>query len=302
MNAKTQVRVEHAAIVVLSMIAIVLGLALRYALLSTPETRPSAPASPVSAAARSAPTPAPQTNTSVLVVDLSERVAQWDKERADFADTSQSFFNSPKSAIHVHALGFGQTTPLHIHRKSDEVTVVVTGRPHVTHVYGDHGRIERAERDAEAGTLIHSPAFCGHEWGNGAPDHVQANLVFSTPAFDGNLYVKPDDPRLARGPAPFVFRPDEARAAFVRSGEPLQLVALEGLGDRVAALFVRQRHPLTAAANPMLLYIVSGSGTLHAEQTHPIRAGSLVMVPPKIEVAIEPSAGDVLALYVLRPS
>jgi hypothetical protein len=204
----------------------------------------------------------------------------------------------------MHALGFDQTTPLHIHRTTHEATIVVSGTAHVTQVHGEGDKLVSEEHDFAEGTLIHSPPFVGHEWMNPSHDHFLGNLVFAAPPFDGNFYLKPLDTRMLRssaGPRPYAVHPVDQLAAFEGSREPYRLSALPGMGTKLALLFVRGEYALPAQPWPTLLYAVLGHGAFAATSEHAIAPQTLTIVPAKLAGKLASKPGTTLALIVLRP-
>jgi hypothetical protein len=105
-----------------------------------------------------------------------------------------------------------------------------------------------------------SPAFCGHEFVNPSPDEVLGNLVFATPPFDANLYIRADDPRQRQGGAPFRFDTDAEWAAFAAGAEARRLVPLPVMQARMALLLVRRDVTLPPpSSGPTLLYVMRGA-------------------------------------------
>lgn len=101
------------------------------------------------------------------------------------ADVSHSLYLSASASIHVHALGFEQTAPLHVHRATEEATVILTGKPRVSQAFARDGKRATLEREVAPGTLVFSSPFTGHEWLNTDPKGMQANLVFASPRSKG---------------------------------------------------------------------------------------------------------------------
>jgi mannose-6-phosphate isomerase-like protein (cupin superfamily) len=140
-------------------------------------------------------------------------------------DVVATLYASPVASVHVHAIGVGERTPLHLHRRSGEATLVLTGAAEVTQAWGEAGRVTLRSAQIAAPTLVISPPGCGHAWVN-VTEARQLNVVFASPAFDENFYVDADDPRLGSAPAPARWDP-EAALADTR-GPTVTPVALDG--------------------------------------------------------------------------
>jgi mannose-6-phosphate isomerase-like protein (cupin superfamily) len=238
----------------------------------------------------------------VQVVDVAKVVAGIERDSADKSDVSQTFYASPAASVHLHVVGREQTVPLHLHRVTEEATVVVTGAPLVTHVYGRGGGRQTKERTVRAGTVICSPPFTGHEWFNPDARRMQANLVIASPPFDGNFYVKPGDRRLLEGGEPLIVDPDEALRAFLASDAQSSIRPLPMRREKLVSVLVRGEVTLPAhPASPTLIYVTSGAGELHLDGETGLRAGLLLNVPPGVPVRIRAAKGSPLALIAFRP-
>jgi Cupin len=215
----------------------------------------------------------------LTVIDLNEEIATATRTRAEEADTVRWFLRTPEASIHLHALGPHQTCPLHIHRKSHETTLVVSGAADVTHVYGADAAEQRLTH-AHPGMLIDSPPFCGHAWKNAGPDGLQANLVMESPPFDGNLYLDDADRSRANGPPPAVDDVLADLADFARSSEPSRTVPVPN--GRLSILFLRSEGEVAADPKGTLaVYTVAGSGTLDGASG---ARGARAQLAPKVLV------------------
>lgn len=236
------------------------------------------------------------------VTDLASLVAGFARDYPDKADVSHSLYLSASASVHVHVLGFEQTAPLHIHRATEEATVVLTGAPRVTLVFGRDGKRATLRQVARPGTLVFSPPFTAHEWVNPDPRRMQANLVFAAPPFDGNFYLKATDPRVLKGGEPLVHDPERALRSLLAAGDPFRIERLPMGGDRLVAVLVRTEATIPAhPVSPTLLYVSHGEGSAEAAGSHPIRPGTLVEVPPGQAVTLRAKPGAPLAVVAFRP-
>jgi mannose-6-phosphate isomerase-like protein (cupin superfamily) len=200
------------------------------------------------------------------VVDLDERVRVIEEEFGAEADFSETYLSTPVGSVHLHALGRTQVTPLHLHPASDEVTVIASGTAHVTHAWGVDGGVATRMHDFPAGSVVATPRGCAHEWENRSPEHLLFNLVFTSPRFSGNFYVRGDDPRIRAGAEP------TSPVAGAASG----LVHLSELGGRLLTVAVdtHWRLPRTTGA-PVVIWVQSGEGSIAGQA---VKANCLVHV------------------------
>lgn len=247
------------------------------------------------------PAGVPQGGSVVEVLDVAARVAEITSTRPDSTDTSETYFSSAVGTVHLHVVGFEQTVPLHIHRKTHEATVIVTGEPEVTQIFGRDGHAARIEGVRGPGTLIYSPPYTGHKWVNRAMDAMQGNLVFAAPAFTGNFYVEENDPRMLEGGEPFIYDPDDALEKFLADVKTHGLEPLPVMDGQLSSLLVRDRAVFDPGAGPVMAFVTRGEGTLHANGAYPIRSGRLVSIPPHTPVEIEAGESSPLAILVFKP-
>ncbi len=243
--------------------------------------------------------PAPKPKPPVQVIDLAARFALLSQHFHDQADASETYFGSRDGTVHMHALGFGQTCPLHIHRTAYEATVILSGAPEVLQIYGAPGAAtQRVRRTPEPGSLIASPPLCGHKWINHDQAHMQANLVFASPPFAGNLYVEQDDPRLQRGAAPGFYEP---AALLKRLGqdEMSRLDTLPIMDGKMAAWLLRGEADLAGVDTPRVVYVAQGTARLLSPTDTPLHSRMLVLVPP--DNALRVRATEPSVLYVFTP-
>jgi hypothetical protein len=220
--------------------------------------------------ARTAPAPAtPVLEFHDIFADVS-KVEQIAGNQTDFA---HPYFASPAGTIHMHVLGRTQRTPLHFHRASTEATLIVSGGPVIRHVYGTEGRLVTRLTHAEPLALIVSPPHCGHEWANPSPDRMQANLVFASPPFDGNLHVTDDDSRLLEGGQPSI----------------IPLLETDGRGlPHGMSLVDASDAPVTLEAmhGPSALFVLRGSGSVSGGRSYDFHQGMLIVVPEMTKLRV----------------
>jgi hypothetical protein len=237
----------------------------------------------------------------VRIIDLGAEIAEIARTRSDVSDLARWYGVTGAATVHMHLLGPHQIVPLHIHRKSNEATFIVSGSAEVTHVFGAGGS-ERKTTHATPGTLVASPPLCGHAWKNvDSGGGAQANLVFEVPPFDGNLYLDDSDLARANGPAPAVYDVPAELAEFARSSDRVRSVPLPLPEGRLAELFVRSEATLPVDPDrTLVLYVAGGEGEI---ESPPMRARvapmSLVLVAGPRSVTLHPATP--MAVLVFRP-
>lgn len=245
---------------------------------------------------------APGSPPGVQVVDLARAVADIARDHADKQDVSRTYYGSAAATVHMHVLGFGRKVGLHIHRGTEEATVIVTGTPHVSLAFAADGKRKTIERAAPPGFLIHSPPFTGHEWLNPDRRGMQANLVFASPPFDGNVYLEATDPRVLRGGEPLVFDPGASLRAFLASGKPFRIEPLPMQREKMVAVLVRDDAIIPAhPTSPTLIYVTNGEGDLLLDREYPLRQQLLINVPPHTSFRVRAKQGAPLVLIAFRP-
>lgn len=257
-----------------------------------PADAPGAPGMPGGPEAPPAP---------LKVIDVRERFASRTKAHPDKADYSDLYYASPIASVHLHIMAEEQVCPLHIHRKSYEATVIVEGLASVTHVWGKDGALTTRKGEYPPGVLIASPPFCGHEWDNPSKTAKLGNLVFGRPQFDGNLYVKPDDPKMKQGAEPFVYDPARDLQDVAAGTEPSRRHPLPALEGHMSALVVKTTARVEPQLNrPVFIYVTHGSGVLDDGKSFAVKAGSLATIDggPAVTVRAE---GEPLAAVVFEP-
>ena len=246
----------------------------------------------------------PDAPKGIEVIDVAAQVADARRTRRNFADTVNWFYVSETGTAHLHVLTVHQTCPLHIHRNSYEATLILSGGAEVTHVFGDGGELMQTTTHLGPGSVVATPPLCGHAWKNAEPDDMQANLVFESPRFDGNLYVASTDPIMKPGARPSLHDLPRELAAFVTSGETLREVDLPLPGRVLTEVFVRGETSLpVVSGRTLLVYVVAGGGTLEDESdpsSHvPLRAQSIAIAHDGRPVTVRTS--EPTALLVFRP-
>jgi hypothetical protein len=236
---------------------------------------------------------------SLEIVRLDEFIARAGTETPDLADSVFWFLVSKAGTVHMHVLHPRQICPLHIHRKSHEATLIVAGEAEVGHLFaGD--RAQTLLTQARPGMLVESPPFCAHSWKNEGPGALQANLVFESPPFDGNLYLDDSDRSLSTGPAPTMSDLAAELRSFAASREGVRERALST--PRLSLLLAGR--DCTIAANPsgpMAVYVVEGHGTMApgARAAESVAARELVVEKDEHD-EIRLSPREPMALLVFR--
>ncbi len=245
--------------------------------------------------------PAPEPEPAVRVLNLAQRVAAIQAQHPGASDRSETYFRSAEATVHMHVIGFQQTCPLHIHRVTEEATVIVSGAPQVRQLHGAEGQLVQLQRSPSVGTLLYAPPFCGHEWINGSADQMQGNLVFASPPFDGNFYLARDDPRQLKGGQPWQQDPDSSLASFLSSSSaPYALEVLPIMQGQISSLLVRGRISLPPSAQASIVYVQRGAGSLQADETYPVQASSLALIEPRRMAELVAQPGSPLAALLFR--
>lgn len=240
----------------------------------------------------------------IEVIDVAARIANARRDRRDFADTVNWFFVSETGTAHLHVLTVHQTCPLHVHRKSYEATLILSGTADVTHVFGEEGDLTTRTTHAGPGSLIATPPFCGHAWKNAETDDMQANLVFESPRFDGNLYVAPSDPMMKSGARPSLHDVPGELAAFAASGEAFREIELPLPGKPLTEVFMRGETTFPMApSRALILFVVAGGAMLQSDSDPstdvPLPAQNLAIAHEGRALTVRTTAPT--ALLVFRP-
>lgn len=230
----------------------------------------------------------------ITIEDVSDLARSLAAKHPTYPDVVQKFFESPRLTIHLHMMAPGQLCPLHLHRATDEAVVIVDGTATVRHVHGKDGSLVSTTHDFPPGSVIETPAHCGHEWTNRSKDAGLANLVITLPEFEGNRYVAADDPELLRGPAPATYDP----TADLARSEPYLARDLPEMKGALWVLVTKGEAKLDAGAGKVVAaYALRGAGTLAAR---PFHEHDLAIVRGPTTVAIQAEAGKPLAALVIR--
>ena len=170
------------------------------------------------------------------------------------ANLADFLLESPALSVHLHYVGRGQLSPLHLHPHGVEATTIVQGNAEVTTVT-PRGRSVVAL--APSGTAIFGPGVA-HRFLDASKDAPLVNLVVSLPAFEHNTYVVDEaDPRIVDGAA---MTGDFAGAIahFASTSDPVLRAELPG---GLALLLVRDVAELVPA--PLAVaYVLRGEGTV----------------------------------------
>jgi hypothetical protein len=238
----------------------------------------------------------PATKT-IQVVDLPAEIARMALDPA-FTDLSQTFYASKAATVHLHLMGRTQRCPLHIHATEAEVTAIVDGTAHVSHVFGQSGGLARVTRTFTRGDIIQSPPSCGHEWVNPSEDSVLGNLVFASPPFSGNLYVTADDARMKGGAGPTLFRTEDAMSGFRQGGEATTVTPLTALARGVRLITTKRPFPIESAKGTVV-FIREGHASIRvAGQTFPMGPAYLAIVRDHGGVTLVPTGNEPLLLLI----
>jgi hypothetical protein len=242
--------------------------------------------------------PAPASEVALL--DLPAEIAELERSHPDQTDLSRIYLSTPGGSAHLHVMGREQTTPLHVHRAADEATLIVSGRARVLQIWGRDGKLQRRVETHGPGWLIHSPPLTGHEWVNPDPREAVANLVFSVPPFQGNLYVRPDDPRLLQGGEPARLQPTAELAAFAASGEGQRLVPLPLPRHTLSLLLLADRYSLAPAPpRPVLGYVLAGRIAVAGQRV--VEAGTLLRFDGRGPLELRAEGDGPAALLLFDP-
>jgi hypothetical protein len=245
---------------------------------------------------------APDGGPAVTHYDLASFLAAVAREHPMAADTVQEYYRSGNASLHLHILGREQTTPLHIHRATEEATVIVSGSPRVIFEFGRNGRIGRIERSLSPGMVVISTPYAGHEWHNPKVGEMQANLVFASPPFEGNLYIKPGNAKLTGGKEPFVYDSDRGLKELLSYGRPWLLERLPLGGEKVASLLVKETGTIPGhPRSPTFLYVVRGRGRLMLDAGYRLDPMTLLGIPPGVSLTVTADPGFPLVLVAFRP-
>jgi hypothetical protein len=236
----------------------------------------------------------------VWTVDLADRLRWVEAEKARQADYSETYYASEAASVHMHFMGKGQTTPLHLHTDSHEATIIAGGQAEVTQYWGGpDGDIATRHATWPVSTLLASPPLCGHEWHNPDDDHFLANLVFTMPRFAGNLYVHPDDPRLRDAPPPTIVDPADGLDVFAASGDDHAVTRLDALDGRMLRVWITGSFTVPANLHkPVVGYVAAGSGHVRDET---LRPQVLVHLENASPMTLEADPGAPLALVLFDP-
>jgi hypothetical protein len=233
----------------------------------------------------------------IVALELGERMRMLAAENPEALDLSETYYVSENATVHMHVMGRGQMCPLHIHRVGDEATVIVAGLADVTQIHGPE--LSRTVGRQTPGSVAASPMFCGHEFVNPSREERLGNLVFSTPPFDTNLYIRADDPRQREGGAPFRFDTDGEWANFIAGSSAQRLIQLPVMHGRMALLLVRREYTLAPPSNgPTVLYVMRGSVDVEAgEANRTLLTRYLAKVEGGVPIALRTEEGAALVVF-----
>jgi len=193
----------------------------------------------------------------LAIVHVGERAEAIARTRGLDANVADFLLESPGLSAHLHFIGRGQLSPLHVHPHGVEAIAVVQGHAEVTTVTR-HAR--SVATLAPGGTAIFAPGV-GHRVLDASKEAPIASLVVSLPAFEHNTYVLDEaDPRISDG-ASLTTDFADAIADFERGTEPSRRVALPDATGALALVLVRGAAELVPA--PIAIaYVLRGKGTI----------------------------------------
>ena len=236
------------------------------------------------------------------ILDLAKMAEQVMKAESDKYDYSVDIFNDNTASVHLHFLGHAQTTPLHLHHTTEEATIIVTGKPHVSQIFGRDGKVEKLEGDYSPGTMIYSPNLCGHKWVNPSKKIMQANLVIASPPFLGNFYVDPTEPLFKKSRPGLVVRLNEDLQRWLKvSQSASQAERLSMLDGKLLRLYLRKQVHIPPSSSPTILYVISGKGLLDAGQSYPLGAQNVALIPPDHDITLEANMNAPMVVIAFRP-
>jgi len=253
-------------------------------------------------AGSTAPPSAPGAGLQLATSHLPTVALELEAKDPTGTDWSRTFYSTDLASAHMHLISRDQMCPLHIHRVTNEATIVLSGSPDVLQVWSEDGEQVDAQARMQAGAMVASPPFTGHEWDNNSQE-LQANLVLAYPPFDGNLYMRPGDARMDAGTEPFDYHPDADVDAFVSSEAPFDRKDLPALDDHISRVFVADSYTLPASTDAhAVIYAVSGEGQLIATDLEQgVRPGMLLVFQRPEDVTFRASSEAPLTLYVFEP-
>jgi len=218
-------------------------------------------------------------------------------------DYARTYYANDSATVHMHLLGGSQICPLHLHRQTEEVGIVVSGAGAYEFWEGeadepDAGHFTRV--DINPGDLLLSPAGSGHQVDNLDMEAPLAVLVIGLPKFDGNLYLRRDDPRV-RGGAPCSVHelavgttPDGSSGVHVEGAWTL------GAATDVRSLSVRGTQAIRTTLD-RLLYVAAGVGRIGVAgaDSLPLEPGLLLLLDGGRDFVVEVQSADPLGLLEL---
>jgi hypothetical protein len=230
-------------------------------------------------------------------IDVADRLARMAKAQPDRAEMSESYLGSKQGTVVLRVMGHEQTWPLHLHRRGDELSVLVGGHVDVKHVYGKDGKLVTASIKRGPGTLFFTPANTGVEWVNGSKTDLAGALVITAPPSDGNFYVRPDDERLAKGGEPFAYDPADDLAKLAAGADASQTKKLPFFGERASLLLVKTEAKVPRDPQRVrTLFVLAGSGTVDGGKPQPIAPSHLLVLRGATPVTVKATGGPLAAL------
>lgn len=234
-------------------------------------------------------------------VDVGRAALMIDRQIPEAPNATTTYYESRFGAVRLRVLGRGQRLPLHTHPTASSAAVMVSGKAQVTHRFRNQDGLTSITSRPLPGSIFSTPAMTGEEWVNDAADETHASLVFSTPSQDGNFYLGEENHGAIAGAAPTVFDVEAQVARLRAGGTAVSVESLGWLGDRLVSVAVAAPSDLGPFPDPAVLYVVSGAGTLAADQESTVRRHHLLRVLPNQRVGVRPSGDVPLVMLVFRP-
>ena len=237
------------------------------------------------------------------VFDVAARARKVSAASPEAESLADPYYFSPAGQVHLHVFGRGSTCHLHLHEHTEEATIPVWGSPRVTQRFGADGAIAAKVAQYPEGTLIVSHPDCAHEWVNLSKTEGHASLVFTLGApFPGNLFVRPDDPRILQGAPPSVLDANADLEAFARGPERVRETPVPVASATIAEVLVKDEYVVPAREETVtFVYTAGGKGHL-AGPPRPIALAPAILVvantSPSLTLVADPGAP--LAAFVFR--
>jgi hypothetical protein len=239
----------------------------------------------------------PGAELEVPVIDVADRFAHGVKAAPERPEGSESYLSSKQGTVSLRFVGREQVWPLHLRRRSEEVSVVVSGTLDLKQIYGKDGKLATVSTKVAPGVLFSTPQSTGAEWANPSKTDSVGALVFTVPPADGSTYVKADDERLAKGAEPWSYDPTDDLAKVAAGAEASVTKKVPFFGDRASLLLVKSEAKVPR--DPMklrTLFVLRGAGTVDGGKPVPLQASNLVILKGATPVTVKAQGAPIAAL------